>query len=89
MEIKDYCTGIQHVGIPTNDIQLSINFYQQLVFHLALFTNNNDEMVAFLKLHNLVIEIYENTVSLSFKDIISLISSVWISREFRYVIIYR
>ena len=60
MEIKDYCTGIQHVGIPTNDIQLSINFYQQLGFHLALFTHNNDEMVAFLKLHNLVIEIYEN-----------------------------
>ena len=60
MEIKDYCTGIQHIGIPTNDIQKTIHFYEQLGFHKELVTKNNEETVAFLKLHNLVIETYEN-----------------------------
>ena len=29
MEIKDFCTGVQHIGIPTNDIEETIRFYEQ------------------------------------------------------------
>ncbi len=60
MEIKDYCMGIQHVGIPTNDIRKSLEFYERLGFSLVYRTMNGNEDVAFLKLHDLVIEIYEN-----------------------------
>lgn len=60
MDVKDFCTGIQHVGIPTNNIEETICFYEQLGFHVALLTKNKDEIVAFLQMHNLVIETYEN-----------------------------
>lgn len=62
MDIKNYCTGIQHIGIPTNDIEETIRFYESLGFHVALATLNKkaNEMVAFMQLHNLIIEAYEN-----------------------------
>lgn len=60
MEIKEFCTGIQHLGIPTNDIKETIQFYEQLGFKVVLKTINGDESVAFLQMHNLVIETYEN-----------------------------
>lgn len=60
MDIKDFCSGIQHLGIPTNDIEKTIRFYEQLGFKVALRTNNNGEAVAFLQMQNLVIETYEN-----------------------------
>lgn len=52
--------GVQHIGIPTNDIQATIAFYKRLGFDVALSTQNNNEKVAFLQLHNLIIETYEN-----------------------------
>lgn len=60
MEIKDFCTGIQHIGIPTNDIKATIAFYEQLGFQVVFQTINQGESVAFLQLGNLVIETYEN-----------------------------
>lgn len=60
MAIKDFCTGVQHIGIPTNNIEETILFYERLGFHVALAAKNNDETVAFLQLNNLVIETYEN-----------------------------
>ena len=62
MDLKNYSTGIQHIGIPTNDIEKTIAFYKELGFETALQTINNeaDEKVAFLKLKTLVIETYEN-----------------------------
>lgn len=60
MDIKDFCSGIQHLGIPTNDIEKTIRFYEQLGFKVALKTSNNGETVAFLQMQNLVIETYEN-----------------------------
>lgn len=59
MDIKDFCTGIQHIGIPTNDIEETIRFYEQLGFQVAFLTKNGDETMAFLQLHNLIIETYE------------------------------
>lgn len=63
MDIKDFCTGIQHIGIPTNDIEETIQFYECLGFHVALATRNNDVTVTFLQLHNLIIEAYENKLA--------------------------
>ena len=62
MDLKTYSTGIQHIGIPTNDIEKTIAFYKKLGFETALETINKeaDEKVAFLKLKTLVIETYEN-----------------------------
>lgn len=62
MELKEQLTGIQHVGIPTNDIEATIKFYEKLGFETAFQTVNQEagEKVAFLKLHNFVIETYEN-----------------------------
>ena len=52
----------QDVGIPTNDIETTVEFYRRLGFEVALQTVNEEanEKVAFLKLNNLVIETYEN-----------------------------
>lgn len=49
MDLKTYTTGIQHIGIPTNDIEKTIAFYQKLGFEIALQTVNEeaDEKVAF------------------------------------------
>lgn len=62
MDLKNYSTGIQHIGIPTNDIEKTIAFYKEFGFETALQTINKeaDEKVAFLKLKTLVIETYEN-----------------------------
>ena len=60
MKIKDFTTGVQHIGIPTNDINKTIEFYHALGFETALRTVNGTEEVAFLQLHNLIIETYQN-----------------------------
>ena len=62
MNLKTYTTGIQHIGIPTNDIEKTIEFYQKLGFEIALRTVNEEanEKMAFLKQETLVIETYEN-----------------------------
>lgn len=61
-DLKEQMNGIQHVGIPTNDIETTIQFFEKLGFETALRTINEeaDEKVAFLRLHSLVIETYEN-----------------------------
>ena len=62
MNLHDNLTGIQHIGIPTNDIEETITFYKKLGFEIALQTVNKeaDEKVAFLRLNTLMIETYEN-----------------------------
>lgn len=54
-------TGLQHVGLPTNDVEETISFYGQLGFKNVYQTVNEekDEKVAFLLLGNLMIETYE------------------------------
>lgn len=60
MAFSKIATGLQHIGIPTNDLNLTIDFYQSLGFELAHRTANGDEQVAFLKFGNLMIETYQN-----------------------------
>ena len=60
MAFSKIATGLQHIGIPTNDLNQTIDFYKSLGFELAHRTANGDEQVAFLKLGNLMIETYQN-----------------------------
>jgi catechol 2,3-dioxygenase-like lactoylglutathione lyase family enzyme len=59
-KFRNLITGILHIGIPTNDIDKTILFYQKLGFEVKFSTVNNNEKVAFLKLGDVVIETYEN-----------------------------
>lgn len=60
MKISDYATGIQHLGIPTKDMDKTVDFYHSLGFETALSTVNDGQKVIFLKLGNLVMEAYES-----------------------------
>lgn len=65
MDLKNYATGLQHVGIPTNDMDATVAFYHQLGFVTVFETINEpvNEKVVFLKLGTLCIEAYENHVA--------------------------
>ncbi len=40
MKLMDYVTGIQHIGIPTNDLEATKAFYTDLGFELVYETIN-------------------------------------------------
>ena len=58
--IAAHVTGLQHIGIPTNDMEKTLAFYQSLGFELALDVMNGEERVCFLKLQGVRIEAYQN-----------------------------
>ena len=60
MTFRDISTGLQHIGMPTNDIEKTIAFYGALGFEVAFRANNRGEEVAFLRLGDLTIEAYQN-----------------------------
>lgn len=62
MDIKSQITGVQHIGVPTDDLAASVDFYRTLGFETEYETYNAaaDERVTFMRLKNLVMEIYEN-----------------------------
>ena len=60
MTFKDISTGLQHIGMPTNDIEKTIRFYEALGFEAAFRADNKGEAVAFLRLGDLTIETYQN-----------------------------
>lgn len=52
MSVVQWTTGIQHIGIPTSDIETTIRFYEGLGFQ-TMHTNQvpaNKAKVAFLQL---------------------------------------
>ena len=55
MTIEDISTGLQHVGIPTNDIEKTIAFYEMLGFVTVHRADNRGEAVAFLKMGDLIL----------------------------------
>lgn len=58
--MKEYIQGLQHIGIPTEDLQGSIVFYESLGFQLMNQEEQvNGGAVAFLELKGLVIELWE------------------------------
>lgn len=60
--MKKYITGLQHIGIPTNNLDETTAFYKELGFEMAYETLNEQagERVAFLRLEDVTIETYEN-----------------------------
>ncbi|AOT69589.1 VOC family protein [Geosporobacter ferrireducens] len=78
-----YTTGLQHIGIPTNCLDTSIKFYMDLGFEPFFKTDT----VIFMKLHSLLIELYESKevsgkagaidhISLNVKDIESVLEYI-------------
>ncbi len=61
--IAAHINGFQHLGLPTNDLEKTITFYEKLGFEVAFRTDLPTDKVAFLKLKNMVIETYQSTVS--------------------------
>ena len=61
-KLGDFALGLQHVGLPTNDLKATIAFYESLGFETVYQVKNEaaGEDVAFLRLKNLTIEAYEN-----------------------------
>ena len=63
MKLMDFVTGIQHIGIPTNDLAATKDFYTGLGFELVYETINESGgniPVAFLQAGDILIETYEN-----------------------------
>ena len=60
MKMSDIATGLQHIGIPTNDIEATVAFYERLGFSVAHRNRNGSEEVAFLRLGDLTVETYQN-----------------------------
>lgn len=54
--------GVAHIGLPTNDLKKTIEFYKSLGFEVILETYNEKakEKVAFLQIQNYFIESFEN-----------------------------
>ncbi len=60
MLVKDCIQGLQHIGIPTQKMEASIAFYENLGFQLMNEEEQvNGGAVAFLELKGLVIELWE------------------------------
>lgn len=58
MKAADFVKGYDHVGIPTNDMEATIAFYEALGFQKKWETENNGRVV-FFELGDIVIETYE------------------------------
>lgn len=65
MRITDITLGLQHIGIPTTDMEESLIFYTELGFDVILTdTNpNTGKAVNFLRLQDLTLEVYEEDTS--------------------------
>ena len=63
MTMKEIATGLQHIGVPTGDMDATIHFYYALGFETIFETVNAEAggRVNFFKLGDLVIETYEVT----------------------------
>ncbi|MDO4522105.1 MAG: VOC family protein [Eubacteriales bacterium] len=58
--LKTHLNGLQHIGIPTDRMEETLEFYEKLGFDRAFETLNNGDKVVFLRLNDLVIETYES-----------------------------
>ena len=60
MSLKEQINGLQHIGVPTKNMEETIAFYEKLGFETAFETVNDGDRVVFLKFASLVIETYES-----------------------------
>ena len=61
-QLGEFALGLQHVGLPTNDLKKTLAFYESLGFETVYQVKNEaaGEDVAFLRLQGLTLEVYEN-----------------------------
>ena len=57
---KLHIKGIQHIGIPTPKYQETLDFYRSLGFEIINQENYQGHRVAFLRIHNVMLEVYES-----------------------------
>lgn len=63
--VTNFTKGLQHLGIPTQNIEDTIAFYCSIGFELIQTYETETGKVAFLKCDNLIVETYESeTVSM-------------------------
>lgn len=60
VSLKGYSKGLQHIGLPTAEVQKTIDFYTGLGFTLATRHDINGQDFAFVKFGDLLIEIIPN-----------------------------
>lgn len=58
--MKELLNGLQHIGLPTTDMDKTVEFYETLGFKIAYETLLDGDKVKFFKLGNLIIESYED-----------------------------
>ena len=59
MTATDFVNGINHVGVPTENLEATVKFYEDLGFKEIYSTMNGDSKVCFLEFGNIQIETYE------------------------------
>lgn len=59
MAVSSYVAGLDHVGIPTTDMEATLAFFQSLGFTIQYETLNGGSRVLFLECSGVVIETYE------------------------------
>ncbi|WP_418620851.1 VOC family protein [Acetilactobacillus jinshanensis] len=57
--LSKYFTGIQHVGVPANNLDQTIKFYKSLGFKVAGKFKNGSSNCAFMKYGTLMIETWD------------------------------
>lgn len=57
MAVVDYITGLDHVGVPTMDMEATIAFYEAIGFKTIYETLNNGSRVLFMECQGVTIEI--------------------------------
>lgn len=59
-QLMDVCSGIQHIGIPTDNMEKTCAFYTELGFEKVFETTLHETQgVVFLRFCNVTLEIYE------------------------------
>ena len=56
---KRHIKGIQHIGIPTDKYSETLDFYKSLGFEDINQEEVQGKKVAFLRIHNVMLEVYE------------------------------
>ena len=59
MNLKDLFLGLQHVGLPTDRYEETISFYHRIGFETYDTEINGASRVCFLRLNDLILEVYE------------------------------
>ncbi|MBM7617021.1 lactoylglutathione lyase [Weissella uvarum] len=60
-EVNEYTTGLQHIGIPTRDMEATKEFWTKLGFNIKGEFMNGDVQVKFFEYKGVVIEAWEGT----------------------------